>query len=300
MDIFLTGGTGFVGSAIVGVALRHGHAVRALARSEAAAASLREAGATPVLGTLHDTELLATEASAADGVIHTASPGDQTSAAIDEKVIEAVLGALSGTGKPYLHTSGIWIYGNTDGEIDEDAPLAPPPITEWRLPLDARVRAGAADGVRAIVIAPGIVYGHGKGLPNLLVNAPRTTEEYPALTFPGTGDQHWTTVHVDDLARLYVAALTEGKTGAYYFGVSGVNPLVRDLAQAASHGIGLEGRVEPEDEAATRDRLGPLADALLLDQQATGGRARADLGWEPRGRTLVDELAIGSYSDPDA
>lgn len=300
MDIFLTGGTGFVGSAIVPVALRHGHSVRALARSEAAAAGLREAGAIPVLGSLHDTELLTREATEADGVIHTASPGDQTSAALDKKVIDAVLGALRGTNKPYLHTSGVWIYGNTDGEIDEDAPLTPPPVTAWRLPLDARVRASAGDGVRGIVIGPGIVYGHGKGLPNLLVNAPRTAEEYPALTFPGTGDQHWTTIHVDDLARLYVAALTRGKAGSYYIGVSGANPLVRDLAQAASHGIGLEGRVAPEDEAATRERLGPLADAFFLDQQATGARARTELDWEPKGPTLVDELSIGSYSDPDA
>lgn len=195
-----------------------------------------------------------------------------------------------------LHTSGIWIHGNTDGEIDEDAPLAPPPITAWRLPIDQRVRAAAADGVRTVVIAPGIVYGYGQGLPTLLRNAPRTAGDHPDLTFPGSGEQHWATVYVDDLARLYVAALTRAAAGSYYHGVGGENPLVRDLSQAASHAVGLDGRVAPEPEAQTRQRLGPLADAFFLDQQATGERARRELEWEPSGPTLVDELVIGSYA----
>src|SRR4051812_15128105 len=104
MDIFLTGGTGYVGSAVLAAALRAGHTVHALARTDEAAAALRDAGAERVLGSMDDTDVLTDAARAADGVVHLASPGDETSAQRDEGLINAVLDALRGTDKPLLHT----------------------------------------------------------------------------------------------------------------------------------------------------------------------------------------------------
>ena len=178
--------------------------------------------------------------------------------------------------------------------VDEDTPFAPPALTAWRLPLDARVRAAADDGVRSIVIAPGIVHGRGLGLPNVIKDGPRTADG--ALVLPGSGEQHWTTVHTDDLARLYVAALTEAAPGAYYLGVSGENPTVREIGEAASRGAGLDERTVPSSEADTEARLGALAGALDLDQQATGARAKAELGWAPTGPSLLEDLSSGSYA----
>lgn len=286
MSIFLTGGTGLIGSAVLSRLVAGGRDVRALARSDDSAAAIEAAGATPVRGEITDTDLLAREAAASDGFIHTAATSTPADADHDAGVLDAVLPGLAG--RPYLHTSGVWIHGEGD-DLTEQTPFAPPPITAWRLPLDAR--ALAADGVRSVVIEPGIVYGHGGGLPNLIKNGPQAGG---ALLYPG-GEQHWTTVFVDDLAALYVLAFDAAEPGTRLLGVDGTNPLVKDLAVAASHALGLDGRVAVEPEEQARERLGPLYDAFVLDQQASGRAARA-LGWEPTGPTLVDELATGSYA----
>jgi nucleoside-diphosphate-sugar epimerase len=156
------------------------------------------------------------------------------------------------------------------------------------------VRAAAADGVRSVVIAPGIVHGSGAGLPALVRSGPRTDDG--ALQLPGSGDQHWTTVHADDLGRLYVLALERAEAGSYYLGVSGSNPTVREIGEAADRGAGGEGRVVGSSDEQTEARLGPLAGALLLDQQSSGAHAKTELGWEPTGPTLVDDLTSGSYA----
>ncbi len=104
-------------------------------------------------------------------------------------------------------------------------------------------------------------------------------------------------MHVDDLAELYVLAYDLADGGSYYIGASGQNPTVRELGVAAASAAGLDGRVEPGTVEEAHERLGELfADALLLDQQATGSAARIDLGWEPNGPSLVDELRSGSYA----
>ena len=292
MDGFLTGGTGLVGSALLTALLAHGHTVHALARSDASASALEAAGATVVRGSVEDTAVLTDAARAADGFIHTAATADGKDADRDAALLDAVLPALAGSNKPYVHTSGVWVHGA--GQIDEDTPFAPPSLTAWRLPLDARVRAAADDGVRSIVIAPGIVYGRGAGLPTVVKNGPRTDDG--ALVLPGSGEQRWTTVHTEDLARLYVAALTEAAPGSYYLGVNGQNPTVREIGEAASRGAGLDERTVPSTEADTEARLGALAGALDIDQQATGAKARGELGWTPTGPSLLEDLSSGSYA----
>jgi nucleoside-diphosphate-sugar epimerase len=292
MDVFLTGGTGLVGSALLTALLADGHTVHALARSDASAQALEAAGAIVVRGSVEDTGLLAEAARTADGFVHTAATADGDDAARDAALLDAVLPALAGSNKPYVHTSGVWVHGA--GQIDEDTPFAPPALTEWRLPLDARVRAAADDGVRSIVIAPGIVHGRGLGLPNVVKDGPRTDDG--ALLVPGNGEQRWTTVHTEDLARLYVAALTEAAPGAYYLGVSGENPTVAEIGAAASRGAGLDERTVASTDAETEARLGALAGALDLDQQATGAKARGELGWAPTGPSLLEDLSSGSYA----
>jgi nucleoside-diphosphate-sugar epimerase len=292
MDVFLTGGTGLVGSALLSALLADGHTVHALARSDSSARALEAAGATVVRGSVEDAGLLAEAARTADGFVHTAATADGKDADRDAALLDAVLPALAGSNKPYVHTSGVWVHGA--GTIDEDTPFAPPSLTSWRLPLDARVRAAADDGVRSVVIAPGIVYGRGLGLPNVVKDGPRTDDG--ALVLPGSGEQTWTTVHTEDLARLYVAALTEAAPGAYYLGVNGQNPTVAEIGAAASRGAGLDERTVPSTEAETEARLGVLAGALDISQQATGAKARAELGWAPTGPSLLEDLSSGSYA----
>ena len=271
MDVFLTGGTGLVGSAVLRALLEDGHVVHALARSDTSARALASTAAIVVRGDVDDPAVVAEAARSADGVVHTAAASDGRDADRDAAVLGAVLPALAGSGRPYVHTSGVWLHGS--GQVDEDTPFDPPQLTAWRLPLDARVRAAADDGVRSVVIAPGIVYGRGAGLPRFVTDAPRTDDG--ALVLLGSGDQHWTTVHVEDLGRLYARALTEAAPGSYYLAVNGQNPTVRELGEAAARGAGGDGRTVPSTAAETEARIGPLAEAFLLDQQATGAKARS-------------------------
>jgi len=292
MDVFLTGGTGLVGSAVLTALQSDGHTVHALARSDSSAATLAAAGATVVRGDVDDAALLAEAARTADAFVHTAAAADGKDADRDAALLDAVLPVLAGTGKVYVHTSGVWVHGA--GQVDEDTPFDPPQLTAWRLPLDARVRAAAGDGIRSVVIAPGIVHGRGAGLPNVVRSGPRTDDG--ALVLPGTGEQHWTTVEAGDLGRLYALAVASAEPGSYYLGVSGQNPTVREIGEAADRGAGGDGRVVASTAGETEARLGVLAGALDLDQQATGDKARRELGWQPAGPTLPADLESGSYA----
>ncbi|MDO9398370.1 MAG: NAD-dependent epimerase/dehydratase family protein [Herbiconiux sp.] len=287
MAIFLTGATGYIGSAVLTALRAQGREVTAFVRDEARAAVVRAAGATPVLGSLTDREIVTHAAQESDGVIHLASPGDESSAPTDDTFVSAVFAGLEGSDKPYVHTSGIWLFGSSSS-ITESSPLDPPALTSWRVPIESRVRS--ASGIKTTIIAPGIVFGHGGGIPNLVTTAPVVDG---ALSLVGPGTQHWTTVHVDDLAELYVLAYDLAAAGSFYIGASGENPTVESLGTAAAAAAGLSG-VVPTSIDAVHERLGvEFGDALLLDQQATGSAARIDLGWEPNGPTLVEELRAG-------
>jgi nucleoside-diphosphate-sugar epimerase len=293
MSILLTGATGFIGSSVLPLLLDEGHSVTALVRDETKAATVTAAGATAIIGDATDADLVTRAARESDGVIHLASGKD-----VDPVFIEAVLRGLEGSGKPFVHTGGIWSFGS-NADIEGDSPLNPPALTAWRGANEARVLS--SEGIRGGVVVPSIVYGHGKGLPNVIVDAPRGSGAAPALRLIGDGSQHWATVHVDDLAALYVLAFERGDAGVVYIGAGGANPTVHELAQAASRAAGMEGRVEAESVGESQSRLGEgLAEALLLDQESRGSRARIDLGWEPNGVSLLEEIASGSYAPADA
>lgn len=281
MKILLTGGTGFIGSAVLARLVAADHRVTAVVRSQQSSLKVEAAGATGVIGDLFDPQWLAAELANHDAAIHTASPGDDTSAAMDDAVIAAIIEAFGGTPKPYVHTGGIWTYGDNDA-ITETSPADPPALTAWRGEREQRI---LDSGVNATVLAPAVVYSHGAGLPNLLVQGPRTDEG--ALVLIGGGEQHWTTVHVDDLADLFALALDQ-QEGGTVVAAGGDNPTVRELGEAVSD------LVAAEDPDATRNRLGtPLADALLLDQQASGTSARDRFGWSPSQPSLVQQLKAG-------
>ena len=285
MKILLTGGTGYIGSTVLNRLIAAGQNVTAVVRSEKSSLQVQDAGATGVIGDLYDAAWLASELTLHDAAIHTAAHDSGPASDLDDAVIDAVVKAFGGTDKPYLHTGGIWTYGNNPS-IDETSPIEPAAISEWRTEREARV---LNSGVKATVIVPGIVYGRGEGVPNVIVQAPRDADG--ALTLVGSGDQHWTTVHVDDVADLYVLALDHAKGGETYIAANGQNPTVRELAEAVSE------RVVTESDDASRERLGAgLADALLLDQRASGAKARRDLGWTPKSPSLVEQLSAGYAS----
>ena len=138
MNVALTGATGFVGSHVLAELLEHGHEVTALVRDDAHVDAVRTRGAEGAVVDLYDRSAVASLLSAADAAIHTASPGDTTSAALDSAVVDAVIDALGGTGKPYLQIGGDWVYGS-NSSITEASPYNAPPLMAWREPIESRV-----------------------------------------------------------------------------------------------------------------------------------------------------------------
>jgi nucleoside-diphosphate-sugar epimerase len=227
----------------------------------------------------------------ADGAIHTASPGDATSGDFDAAVTDAAIEAFGGTGKPYLQISGAWVYGDNTS-ITEDSAFNPPALVAWKEPIERRLLAAA--GVRGVVIVSGTAYGDGGGaIPGLLLASPR--DDAGRLVMLGTGRQHWSTVHVADVADFFRRALEDDSARGRYVVADGSNPTVAELTEAAAVAVGAPGAVPGSDDEA-RARLGDyFAEVLLLDQGTEAAKARAELGWRPSRPRLGDEFRNGSY-----
>jgi nucleoside-diphosphate-sugar epimerase len=291
MNVTLTGSTGFIGSHILADLQEHGHQVTALVRDDAQAASVGAIGAAPVVIDLYDRPAVTDIFSSADAAIHTASPGDATSADLDAAVVDVATAAFAGTGKPYLHISGDWIYGdNTD--ITEESPIRAPAMVAWKEPIERRVLD--APDMRGVVVVSSVAYGDGGGgVPGLLLGSPR--DEAGNLIMLGTGQQHWSTVHAADLADFFRRALEDELAEGRYIVGDGSNPTVAELTDAAAVAVGAPGAVAGSDDEA-RTRLGDyFAEVLLLDQGTDALRARAELDWQPSHPALADEFRNGSY-----
>jgi nucleoside-diphosphate-sugar epimerase len=291
MKVALTGATGFVGSHVLTDLREHGHEVTAFVRNQAQADLVAASGATPAVADLYDRPAVASVLGTVDGAIHTASPGDATSAGLDSAVVDAVTEAFAGTGRPYLHISGLWIYG-PNLSISEDSPLNPPAQVAWKVPIERRV-LGAA-GMRGIVIVATTAYGDGGGgIPGLLLGSPR--DDAGNLIMLGTGRQHWSTVHVADLADAFRRVLEDDSARGRYIINNGLHPTLAELTEAAAVTVGAPGAVPGSDDEA-RARLGDsFAEVLLLDQGTVTDKARAELGWHPSHPSLMDEFRHGSY-----
>lgn len=289
MKVFVTGGSGYIGQATIKALVRRDIQVSALVRSEESAAVVNGLGAAAVHGTLTDTALLTEAARAADGIIHLGQHAGPDSADVDRAAAEALQDG-AGPG-PYVHTGGVWVYGDTDGVVDEDAPLSPPRLTAWRLENEKRVLARAATGERPVVVMPGVVFGHSAGLVETFYAEPgRSDGAVPCI---GDGANHWSVVHVDDVAELYALALA-APAGSVYAGTIDVYPTAAEIGDAVSRAIGRPGAVRRLSLAEAEERMGPIARAFALDQRITGARARRELGWAPAHLDPLAALADGS------
>ncbi|MEV6541358.1 NAD-dependent epimerase/dehydratase family protein [Streptomyces sp. NPDC051665] len=280
MRIFLTGGSGYIGRATIAELVRRGHSVEALARSEQAAQAVTGAGAVEVRGGLADLDVLNHAAARADAVIHLAQA---SSADMD---LAAATAMQDGVGAgPYVHTGGTWVYGDTDGVQDESAPWNPPGVVAWRRSVEDAVSARATEGGRPVVVQPGLLYGGDNRLIEHFFIAPGKLRG--AVPYIGTGANRWSLVHIDDMATLYAAALS-AKAGSVYIGVGEGHPTMKQVAEAAARGAGLDGRTVSITLDQARVEMGPVADAFVLDQRLTSAKARRELGWAP---THGDPLA---------
>ena len=297
MKVFITGASGYIGGSVAAALTARGDTVSGLARSEASAGALRERGITPVIGTLDDTQVLAQAARAADVTFNTANAGHREAA-------EAMVNALAGTGKGFVHTSGSSIVGTrARGEFvaaifDEDTPYTPTPQRAARVAIDNMVRA--APGVRAIVIAPSLIYGLGHGANPHSIQVPwliALARKAGVAKHIGSGENRWANVHIDDLVRLYLAAADKAPAGSFYFAENGENSM-REVCEAISRMLGFGARTQSMtvEEAAAEWGEGPANDTMGSNSRVRARRARAELKWTPRERGLIEEIERGCYA----
>lgn len=292
MEIFVTGATGGIGSAVSRVLLEKGHTVSGLARSDEAAAALRAAGVTPVRGSLEDTAALEQAAARAGATVHTAMQWGEEAGALDARTVATLIQALSGSNKPLVYTSGICLMGETQGRVaGEMFPVRPPAVLSWRPAVERTVQDAKERNVRGVVLRPAMVYGRGGGLVGMML---RQARERGVIQLPGTGANHWSFVHVDDLAALYHLAIERAAAGSLYLAAHGTAVTARAVAEMAAKAAGVPGRVEFISVDAARATMGTMADCLVLDQKVLSTKAARELGWKPCGPGVLQALAAGA------
>lgn len=288
MKIFLTGATGYIGSAVLDALLRGGHQVTALVRRPGQAERLALRGVTPIVGDLDAPDGYVPALAAQDAVVHTALEGSPKRAEKEAQALDAVLPALAHGTQPrtFVYTSGVWVLGNSSRPADESTPTDPIPFSAWRVPHEARVLAASANSLRTIVIRPGIVYGGGRGIvADLLKDALNGL-----VRVMGTGENRWATVYDRDLADLYARVLVSPEASGIFHATDEADERVVDIVDAIANHVSMRPDIRnvPIEEA--RQKLGAYADALALDQRVRSPRARA-LGWAPTLRSLSGNVA---------
>ena len=293
MRIFVTGATGFVGSAVVRELLANGHKVLGLARSDPGAAQLERAGADVLRGSIQDHDALRRGAAETDGVAHLAFNHDFSKFAEnvedDRRAIETIGSALEGTDRPLIVTSGLALQasGSVATESDNPAPHFP-------RQSEAAAAAAAAKGVRASAVRlPPSTHGKGDhGFVPILINIAR---EKGIAAYIGDGQNRWSATHRFDAARVFRLALERGAEGGPFHAVAEEGIPFRRIAEAIGAGLDLPVVGLSPDEA--QAHFGWFATFAGMDLGASSARTRALLGWEPTQPDLLTDMAQNGYFD---
>jgi nucleoside-diphosphate-sugar epimerase len=295
MRVFLTGATGFIGEAIVRELLAARHEVLGLARTPAAAERLARSGVAAHRGELSDTDSLAAGARACDGVIHTAFIHDfsayASAAETDRRAVATLTGALEGSGKPFVLTSGTALLAPGRVGTEEDAP-APESAAGLRAASEATAVAAAGRGVRAsIVRLPPSVHGTGDhGFVPALIEIARRTG---VSAFIDDGANRWPAVHRLDAVRLYRLALENSIPGARHHAVAEEGVTLRAIAEAIGAGLGLPVRSLTRDEA--YKHFDWMAAFATIDNPTSSALTRKTLGWSPKESGLLQDMKESGY-----
>jgi len=289
MRVFMTGASGYVGSAVARELVRAGHEVTGMHHSPDTGERVRAAGAEPVRGDLVDPETYAEVAAGHDVLVHLGfdygAPVEADLAAVDT-LIEAARSHMMRDAH-IIYTSGCWVLGETGGKPADENYKAdhPAPVVAWRPAHEERVlgMTGEGSNLTPTVVRPGMVYGGDRGLVTTMF---ASAADAGAAEHVGDGENRWSLVHRNDLATLY-RLIVEARAGGIFHGVDGRPMRVLDVARAASEAAGAGGETRSVPVGEARERLGPVADALLLDQTLVTRRG-GEVGWKPAHPSFVE------------
>ena len=293
MRVFVTGATGFIGSALIPELIHAGHQVLGLARSDAGAKSITAAGAEVHRGDLEDLDSLRSGASESDGVIHTAFIHDFSkfteNCEIDRKAIEAVGAVLEGSDRPLIVTSGLARVGEGRAATEDDEPA--PRSAAYPRVSELTAASLTARGLRASVVRLPQVHDTVKqGLITYLINVAR---EKGLSAYVGDGLNRWAAVHRFDAAHLYRLVLEKGTPGARYHAVAEEGVTLREIAEVIGRGLKVPAVSLTPEKAG--EHFGWLATFAGLDLRGSSTQTRKTLGWNPRGRGLIADLEQMRY-----
>ncbi|MCF6164452.1 Epimerase-dehydratase [Furfurilactobacillus rossiae] len=288
MKVFVTGGNGFIGQVVVKTLIKHGHEVLALAHSDHSAQQLTQAGATPVKGSLNDLDTLSTAAKSSDGVIHLAFTNDfnhyDEAVAKDMAAVKALGDALANTDKPLVNTSGTLMAVGMGRTATEQDHMAHP---VGRAASEALALSYAQQGVRASVVrlAPTVHdvqrQGFGSILAQMAVNQGK-------IGYVGDGANVWPSVHRNDAAQLFVAALENGEAGATYNAVAEEGVPVKTIVETIGNTLRVP--VEHFDEETAKAYFGWFEPTVVGSNPTSSTWTQAALDWHPRETGLLDDL----------
>lgn len=287
MRIFLTGATGYIGSAALDALVRAGHDVTAIVRTPEKAKGVEARGAHPVVGDLSNPDSYRQEAEDHDGYVLAAVDHSARKVDVDRSSIETLV-ALARARRPptvLIYTSGVWVIGKAVHPAHEDVPVNPSANVAFRPAHERLVLDAAGHGLRTAVVRPGIVYGGGSGIIGDLFK----DASNGLIRVIGEGENRWPLVYDRDLASLYVRLVGQTEASGIYHandeGDERVNDIVNDIA--AHMPVRPDVRHVPMEEA--RHKFGPVADAMALDQVVRSPRAHA-LGWVPTLRSVAGNV----------
>ena len=301
MKVFLTGATGYFGGTVAQKLIENKHEVVGLIREGGRATSeeMQDRGIMPVVGTLDDLVVLAAQAAQADVIINTANVDHRPS-------VDVFLKAIADKSKIFIQTGGSAIVadcaggGPNDKIYDEQSPISPLPLRVDRNQTKDDVLAAGQRGLRAMVVAPPMVYGGGLGVNAESIQIPLmidVAKKYGAARYVGKGENRWSNVHISDLADMYLLAIEKGVPGGYYYAENGEESMLT-ICQTISRMLGLGGKVESISLGEAKQDYGevPADYSFGSNSRVRGVRARAELGWSPSRPSLLDEIENGYYA----
>lgn len=288
MRVFLTGATGYIGSAVLEALFRAGHQVVAIARDPEKVERLNARGATAILAEVATPKKYLAEVQTCDAVIHTAFESSPRGVEKDRMAIDTLIGALKTSDQPktFIYTSGVWVLGKNSWPADEDAPINPAAHVSWRPAHEQLVLEAGENGMRSIVVRPGIVYGGSRGIvSDLLKDALNGL-----VRVIGSGKNFWPCVYDRDLADLYVRLVQAPDAAGIFHANDEADERVNEIVEAIAAHVPQKPDIRHVPLPEAKKKLGTYAEALAMDQRVRSPRARA-LGWSPTLRSVSGNVA---------